>query len=173
MPKPPVDPRRLDLYARPRFHIKWNGRIVATAMSIGIIDGITGLKKSPGSKDATISRDAQKRPQRGTISLDGIVIQDQEFAAWAAKAWNLGGGFGPERRLKDPGKDIIIEVLDGEGRKTAAYKAYGCWVSEYQVLPDLDANANVVAIEHIKLENEGWERDDESMEPDETVGPDP
>jgi hypothetical protein len=33
------------------------------------------------------------------------------------------------------------------------------WVSEYQALPDLDAGANAIAIEHIKLANEGWEQD--------------
>jgi hypothetical protein len=38
-------------------------------------------------------------------------------------------------------------------------------VSEYQALPDRDANANAVAIQHIKLENEGFERDDDVPEP--------
>ena len=31
-------------------------------------------------------------------------------------------------------------------------------MSEYQALPELDANANAVAIQTIKLENEGWDR---------------
>jgi hypothetical protein len=35
-------------------------------------------------------------------------------------------------------------------------------------LPDLDANANAVAIQHIKLENEGWERDLSVAEPTES-----
>jgi hypothetical protein len=34
-------------------------------------------------------------------------------------------------------------------------------------MPDLDANANAVAIQHIKLENEGWERDENVTEPTE------
>jgi hypothetical protein len=38
-------------------------------------------------------------------------------------------------------------------------------VSEYQAVPDLDSNANAVAIQHIKLENEGWERDTDVQEP--------
>jgi hypothetical protein len=38
-------------------------------------------------------------------------------------------------------------------------------VSEYQALPDLDGNANAVAIQHLKLENEGFERDDDVPEP--------
>ena len=41
------------------------------------------------------------------------------------------------------------------------------WVSEYQSLPELDANANVVAIQSLKLENEGWERDYDVAEPSE------
>jgi phage tail-like protein len=47
------------------------------------------------------------------------------------------------------------------------YKIYRCWVSEYQALPDFDANANAIAIEHIKVENEGWERDSSVTEPQE------
>jgi phage tail-like protein len=42
---------------------------------------------------------------------------------------------------------------------------YRCWVSDYQALPDLDANANAVAIQTLKLENEGWERDYDVVEP--------
>ena len=48
-----------------------------------------------------------------------------------------------------------------------AYKVFRAWVSEFQALPDLDANANAVAIQSIKLENEGWERDPEVTEPTE------
>jgi len=36
-------------------------------------------------------------------------------------------------------------------------------------VPDLDANANAVAIESIKIELEGWERDVDTKEPDETA----
>jgi len=46
-----------------------------------------------------------------------------------------------------------------------AYKVYRCWPSVYQALPDLDAGGNAIAIEQIKLENEGWERDPLVAEP--------
>ena len=46
-----------------------------------------------------------------------------------------------------------------------SYKVFRCWVSEFQAQPDLDANANAVAIQTLKLENEGWERDYEVVEP--------
>jgi phage tail-like protein len=50
-------------------------------------------------------------------------------------------------------------------RFVRAYKVYRCWPSEYRALPDLDSDATAVAIEHIKLENEGWERDTSVVEP--------
>ena len=76
-------------------------------------------------------------------------------------------GFGAEVSLKDFRKDIIIELYNEAGQLAIAYKVFRCWVSEFQALPDLDANANAVAIQHIKLENEGWERDYDVTEPSE------
>ena len=71
--------------------------------------------------------------------------------------------------LKDFRKDIIIEVYNEAGQKAIAYKLYRCWVSEFQAQSDLDANANAVFIQSIKLENEGWERDSEVVEPSEPI----
>ena len=81
--------------------------------------------------------------------------------------WNFGAGLGSEVSLKDFRKDIIIEVYNEAGQLALAYKVYRCWVSEYQALPELDASANAVAIQHIKIENEGWERDTSVSEPQE------
>ena len=46
-----------------------------------------------------------------------------------------------------------------------AYHVYSCWPSEYQGIGDLDANAGAVVFGHLKLENEGWLRDDSVAEP--------
>ena len=74
-------------------------------------------------------------------------------------------GLGAEVSLKDFRKDIIIEIYNEAGQLVIAYKVFRCWVSEFQAQPDLDANANAVAIQTIKLENEGWERDYAVAEP--------
>ncbi len=95
------------------------------------------------------------------------MTHDVEFEAWANKVWNFGGGLGSEVSLKDFRKDLIIEIYNEAGQLVLAYKVFRCWVSEYQATPDLDANANAVAIQHLKLENEGWERDIEVTEPSE------
>ena len=58
-------------------------------------------------------------------------------------------------------------MFNEAGQIVLAYKVFRCWVSEYQALPDLDANANAVMLEKIKLENEGFERDHSVVEPQE------
>lgn len=93
------------------------------------------------------------------------VTHDPEFEQWANKVWNFGSGLGSEVSLKDFRKDIIIELYNEAGQLAIAYKIYRCWVSEFQAMPDLDANANAIAIQTLKLENEGWERDYDVKEP--------
>ena len=108
-------------------------------------------------RPAAASRPAA--PNIEAITLERGVTHDPAFEQWANKVWNFGAGLGAEVSLKDFRKDIFLELYNEAGQTVIAYKIYRCWVSEYQALPDLDANANAVAIQHIKLENEGWERD--------------
>ena len=49
-----------------------------------------------------------------------------------------------------------------------AYNVFRCWPSEFVALPELDANANAVAIQSITLQNEGWEVDEGVVEVAET-----
>jgi phage tail-like protein len=46
-----------------------------------------------------------------------------------------------------------------------AYTLFRCWVSEYQAMAELDANANAVLIQSITLQLEGWQRDEAVTEP--------
>ncbi len=101
------------------------------------------------------------------ITLERGVTHDPEFEKWANKVWNFGSGLGVEVSLRDFRKDIIIEVYNEAGQLAIAYKVYRCWPSEYQAIPELDASGNAVAIQTLKLENEGWERDYEVVEPPE------
>ena len=78
-----------------------------------------------------------------------------------------GAGPGAEMKLKGFRKDVILDVFNEAGQKAISYKIFRCWVSEYQATPEFDANANAVAIQTLKLECEGWERDDAVTEPTE------
>ena len=95
------------------------------------------------------------------------MTHDTEFEKWANKVWNLGSGLGAEVSLRDFRKDIIIELYNEAGQLAVSYNVLRCWPSEYQALPELDASANAVAIQSLKLENEGWERDQAVTEPTE------
>ena len=107
------------------------------------------------------------RTEYDAITLERGVTHDTDFETWANKVWNFASIAGGEVSLADFRKDIIIELLNEAGQTVITYNVYRCWVSEFQSLPDLDSNANAVAIAKLKLENEGWERDYAVIEPKE------
>jgi len=160
-----VNAQRFDPYKNFKFRVKWDGKYVAG------ISKVSGLKRSAEvvehreGGDPSTSRKSPGRVKFEAITLERGVTHDQEFEQWANKVWNFGSGLGAEVSLKDFRKDLIIELYNEAGQLVLAYKVYRAWVSEYQALPDLDANANAVAIQTLKLENEGWERDYDVSEP--------
>ncbi|MEO8136739.1 MAG: phage tail protein [Betaproteobacteria bacterium] len=160
-----VNGQRFDPYKNFKFRVKWDGRFVAGISKVSALKRSTDLVEHREGGDPSSTRKSPGRTKYDAISLDRGVTHDTEFEKWANKVWNYGSGLGAEVSLKDFRKDLIIEVYNEAGQLVLAYKVYRCWVSEYQALPDLDANAGAVAIQHIKLENEGWERDYDVVEP--------
>ena len=168
-----VNAQRFDPYKNFKFRVKWDGRYVAGISKVGALKRTTEVVEHREGGDPSSSRKSPGRTKYEAITLDRGVTHDTEFEKWANKVWHFGAGLGAEVSLKDFRKDIILEVYNEAGQLALAYKLFRCWVSEYQSLPDLDANANAVAIQHIKLENEGWERDQAVAEPSEPTFTDP
>jgi phage tail-like protein len=166
-----VNTHRFDPYKNFKFRIKWDGRYVAGVSKVGALKRSTEVVEHREGGDPSTSRKSPGRTKYEAIMLERGVTHDPEFEAWANKVWHVGTGLGAEVSLKDFRKDVILEVYNEAGQVALAYKIYRCWVSEFQALPDLDANANAVAIQSIKLENEGWERDLDVVEPAEPVLP--
>jgi phage tail-like protein len=160
-----VNPQRFDPYKGFKFRVKWDGRYVAGISKVSALKRSTELVEHREGGNPSTSNKSPGRTKYEAITLERGVTHDTEFEKWANKVWNFGSGLGAEVSLKDFRKDVMIEVYNEAGQLALAYKVYRCWVSEYQSLPDLDANANAVAIQHIKLENEGIERDYEVAEP--------
>jgi len=148
-----------------KFRIKWDGKYVAGLSKISALRRTTEVIRYREGGDPSSSRKSPGRTEYDPITLQRGVTHDLEFEQWANKVWNYGSALGSEVSLKDFRKDIIIEFYNEAGQLAIAYKVYRCWVSEYEALPDLDANSNAVAIQHIKIENEGWERDESIIEP--------
>jgi phage tail-like protein len=167
-----VNPTRLDPYKNFKFRVMWDGKYVAGISKVGALKRTTELVEHREGGDPSTSSKSPGRNKFEAVTLERGVTHDMEFERWASKVWNFTGGLGAEVSLKDFRKDIIIEVYNEAGQKVLAYKLYRCWVSEYQALPELDANANAVAIQTLKLENEGWERDVNTTEPAEVTLPD-
>jgi phage tail-like protein len=160
-----VNAHRFDPYKNFKFRVKWDGQYVAGISKVTGLKRTTEVVKHREGGDPSTSRKSPGRKEFEAITLERGVTHDVAFELWAGKVWQLGAGLGAEVSLTDFRKDIIIEVYNEAGQKVLAYNIYRCWVSEYQALPDFDANANAVAIQHIKLENEGWERDVSVTEP--------
>jgi phage tail-like protein len=162
-----VNPQRFDPYKNFKFRLKWDGRYVAGISKVSALKRSTEVVKHREGGDPSSSRKSPGRTEYDAITFERGVTNDVAFEQWANKVWDYGAGLGAEVSLKDFRKDITLEMYNEAGQLAIAYKIYRCWVSEYQAMPDLDANANAVAIQHIKLENEGWERDDAVTEPSE------
>ncbi|MBE2269395.1 MAG: phage tail protein [Anaerolinea sp.] len=162
-----VNPSRFDPYKNFKFRVKWDGRYVAGISKVSALKRTTEVVEHREGGDPSSKRKSPGQSKYEAITLERGVTHDLEFENWANKVWNFGAGSGSEVSLQDFRKDIIIDVMNEAGQIVLSYKIFRCWVSEYQALPELDANANAVAIQTIKLENEGWERDEAVTEPTE------
>jgi phage tail-like protein len=162
-----VNPLRFDPYKNFKFRLKWDGRYVAGISKVSALKRTTQVVKFREGGDPSVSRKSPGLNDFDALVLERGVTHDLAFEAWAAKVWQIGAAPGSEISLADFRKDVILDFFNEAGQLAISYKIYRAWVSEYQALPDLDANANAVAIQHLKLENEGWERDTSVTEPTE------
>lgn len=162
-----VNPERRDPYKNFKFRVKWDGRYVAGVSKMSALKRTTGVVEHRAGGDPSSTRRSPGLTTYAPITLERGVTHDKDFEQWANKVWNFGSGLGSELSLKDFRKDIYIEFYNEAGQLAKAYKVFRCWVSEYSALPELDANAQAVAIESMTLQNEGWERDYEVPEPEE------
>jgi phage tail-like protein len=160
-----VNAQRFDPYKNFKFRVKWDGKYVAGISKVSGLKRTTEVVEHREGGDPSTSRKSPGRNKYEPITLERGVTHDREFEQWANRVWNFGSGLGAEVSLSNFRKDLIVELYNEAGQVVLAYKVFRAWVSEYQALPDLDANANAVAIQHLKLENEGWERDYDVVEP--------
>ena len=161
-----VNPSRFDPYKTFKFRVTWDGKVVAGVSKISSLKRSTEVVEHREGGDPSAVRKSPGRTTFDPLTLERGVTHDAAFEDWANLVWRRGGG-GNELALSSFRKDIFIELLNEAGQVVIAYKVYRCWVSEFVALSDLDANNTAVAFQHIKLENEGWERDTSVVEPKE------
>jgi phage tail-like protein len=162
-----VNPYRFDPYKSFKFRVLWDGRAVAGVSKVSGLRRITEVISHREGGSLSAERKSPGRTEFKPIVLERGVTHDPSFEQWANKVWPPEAVQGAELALKSFRKDVRIELLNEAGQVVLAWDVFRCWPSEYQVLPDLDANAGAVAIEHLVLENEGWVRDASLTEPEE------
>jgi phage tail-like protein len=160
-----VNAHRFDPYKNFKFRVKWDGRYVAGVSKVSSLKRSIEVVEHREGGDPSLTRKSPGRAKYEPVTLERGVTHDPEFEQWANKVWNYGFGLGAETSLRNFRKDIIIDLLNEAGQLVISYRVYRCWVSDFTALPDLDANANAVAIQTLVLQNEGWERDVEVKEP--------
>ena len=166
MAKFTVNPARFDPYKNFKFRVKWSANgYVAGVSKVSALKRTTEMVEHREGGDPSSSHKSPGRTKYEPITMERGVTHDLEFEQWANKVWNFGGGPGAETSLKDFRKDISIDVFNEAGQKVISYKVYRAWVSEFTAQADLDANANAILIQSIKIEHEGWERDVSVKEP--------
>jgi len=161
-----VNPLRVDPYKNFKFRVKFDGKVVAGVSKISSLKRSTEVIQHREGSDPSAVHKSPGRTTFEPITLERGVTHDSAFEDWANLVWRRGV-VGNEVALSSFRKDIYIELLNEADQVVIAYKVYRCWVSEFVALSDLDANSATVAFQHIKLENEGWERDTSVAEPKE------
>ena len=164
---------RFDPYKNFKFRVKWNGPYVAG------VSKVSGLKRTSDAiehREGGESSTEHKSPGRTeyeAITMEQGVTHDPGFEAWANQVSNYGNARAEaDQQTKevpptDLRKNLVIDVFNEAGRKVASYEVYHAWVSEFTARADLDANANAILIQSIKVEHEGWERDTAATDPTE------
>jgi phage tail-like protein len=176
---PPFKSTRIDPYKNFKFRVKFGNSsdYVAGVSKVSALKRTTEVVKFRDGGDESTSRKSPGRTEYDAITLERGVTHDIDFEQWANKVWDYSNAQAKnadkEVSLADFRKEIILDVFNEAGQKVISYQIFRCWVSEYQALPELDGNANAVAIQHIKLENEGWIRDLSVTEPTEPTFNDP
>lgn len=171
MPPFAVNANRIDPYKNFKFRVKWDNRYVAGISKVSALKRTTEVVRHRDGGDPSTSHKSPGRTEFEAITLERGVTHDLEFERWANRVWDYqnaqANNADKEVSLANFRKNVTIDFFNEAGQKVISYHVYRCWVSEYQALPDLDGNANAVAIQHLKLENEGWDRDPTVLEPTE------
>ncbi len=139
-----------------RFQVLINGEPVAGLRKMSALKRTTEAVGWRTAGDPTHERKLPGGTAYEPVTLEQGLTMDRTFEEWANTVSKLNNPV----ELAAFRRNLVINVMNMEGKPAISYKLYDAWVSEYQALPELDAGTtNTVGIQTIKLEHEGWERD--------------
>jgi len=150
--------KRNDPYRNFKFKIMWDGKYVAGLSKCSALKKTTEAVDWREAGDNSVAHRLPAKTSYEPITLEaGITQKNTDFEEWANLVNNYENN--STTSLENFRKETItIDVFDLDNKKVLSYAVYDCWVSEYQALPQLDTSGNAVMIQTIKIENEGWKR---------------
>jgi phage tail-like protein len=160
-----VNAHRVDPYKNYKFRVTWDGRTVLGVSKAGALKRTTEVVKHRSGGENSTDHKSPGRTTYEALTMERGITHDPEFEKWANLVHPFAGDAAMD--LVNYKKELTLEVMNEKGHVAKRFFLHKCWVSEFTAMPDLDANANAVAIESIKIELEGWERDPQTKEPDE------
>jgi phage tail-like protein len=159
-----VNAMRYDPYKTHMFRVRWGGDYVAGLSKMGPLTRTTAPVSHRVGGDPSHDRRSPGLTTYTSVTLERGITHDLAFEAWANKVASFTS---PGISLPDFRKEIIVDIFNEANQQVISYHLHRCWVSEFTALPALDASTAAVAIESIKIETEGWERDVAVLEPKE------
>jgi phage tail-like protein len=160
-----VNTHRVDPYKNFKFRVVWDGKPVLGVSKVSSLKRTTEVVKHRSGGQNSYDHKSPGRTSYEGVTMERGITHDLEFEKWANMVHTFDGD--PAMDLAGYKKDLTLEVLNEKGQVAKRFHLFRCWVSEFTSMPDLDANANAVAIEHLKVELEGWTRDVDTVEPNE------
>lgn len=162
-----VNAHRFDPYKNYKFQVEWDNRPVAGISKVSALKRTTEVVKHRSGGENSIDHKSPGRTSYEAITLERGLTHDPEFEAWANRVHTFQGDSMMD--LDGYKKELTLVVMNERGQPAFRYFLHACWVSSFTAIPDLDGNANAVAIESLTVELEGWERDLATTEPDEAA----
>jgi phage tail-like protein len=166
-----VNTHRLDPYKNFKFRVKWDNQYVAGLSKMSAIKRTTETIEWREAGGPSVIRKMPGRTKFEPVTFEAGLTHDKQLMGWADLVNNPQGD--AAMSLKNYRKEVTVEVMNLQSTPVMAFVLHRAWVSEFQALPEMDANANAVAIQTLKLEHEGWERDYDVVEPSEPVFSEP
>ena len=147
--------QRFDPYRNFKFKVKINNEIVAGLSKMSALkkstEGIDWFEAGDNFNPRRLPGKTKYEP----ITLEKGMTEDKVFEDWANLVNKFQGNVMAPDNFR---KDIQILVCDMNGAPKITFNVFNCWLSEFQAVPDMDVTQNGVAIQTIKLENEGFDR---------------
>ncbi len=139
-----------DPYRNFKFKVKIDSQVVAAFSKMDALkkttEGINWFEAEHNGNFRSLPSKTKYEP----VTLEKGITNNKIFEEWSALVNKSAGNAIKAEKFQ---KDIQIMVCDLNGTPKLTYNIYNCWVSEFQAVPDMDANQNGVAIQTIKFEN--------------------